>query len=256
MKSIWALALLVIQELYRRKDFYVLFVLTALLTLMMGAVNIFNEAHIVRYLKELCLLLIWVAALVIATTTAARQLPSERENRTIFPLLAKPVTRWQVIAGKFLGCWLAVGISLLVFYGFFAAVSMAREGIGGLPNYALAMVQHWAMLAVVISLALLGSVVLSTPAANVTLCLVIAGGILLLGRHLGKVARTLEEPAATLLYIVYFLIPHLEFFDLRALVIHNWGIALGPCFLAWGYAGAYTTFFLVLAWLVFRKQSL
>ena len=41
---------------------------------------------------------------------AARQIPAERENRTIFPLLAKPVTRGQVIAWKFLGCWLAAGI--------------------------------------------------------------------------------------------------------------------------------------------------
>ena len=42
-------------------------------------------------------------SLVIAIGTAARQIPAERENRTIFPLLAKPVSRWQVILGKFFG---------------------------------------------------------------------------------------------------------------------------------------------------------
>src|SRR3954468_25073673 len=85
----------VIKELFRRKDFYALFILTALITLILGSVNFFNEANIVRYLKEICLFLIWVSSLVIAITTAARQIPAERESRTIFPLLAKPVTRSQ-----------------------------------------------------------------------------------------------------------------------------------------------------------------
>src|SRR5689334_6979641 len=92
---------LVIKELFRRKDFYALFILTALITLILGSVNFFNEANIVRYLKEICLFLIWVSSLVIAITTAARQIPAERESRTIFPLLAKPVTRSHVILGKF-----------------------------------------------------------------------------------------------------------------------------------------------------------
>src|SRR5512137_1879066 len=123
MNTIIALSGVVIKEMYRRKDFYVLFVLTALITLILGAVNFFNDDRIVRYVKEVCLLLIWISSLVIAIGTTARQIPAERENRTIFPLLAKPVTRAHVILGKFLGCWLACGLALFVFYLFFAVVS-------------------------------------------------------------------------------------------------------------------------------------
>src|SRR5437867_1505677 len=101
MNTIAALSTLVIKELYRRKDFYVLFVVTAILTLVMGSVNFFDEAKIVRYVKDICLLLIWISSLVIAIGTAVRQIPAERESRTIFPLLAKPVTRGEVIVGKF-----------------------------------------------------------------------------------------------------------------------------------------------------------
>lgn len=119
MNSVFAIAGVVIKELYRRKDFYVLFVLTALITLLLGSVSFFNDPKIVRYLKEVCLLLIWVSSLVIAIGMAARQIPAERENRTIFPLLAKPVTRGQVVLGKFLGCWLACGVALVMFYLFF-----------------------------------------------------------------------------------------------------------------------------------------
>ena len=100
MNNIFAVAGVVIKELYRRKDFYVLFVMTALITLMLGSVNFFNDDRIVRYLKDVCLLLIWISSLVIAITTTARQIPAERESRTIFPLLAKPVSRARIDRGK------------------------------------------------------------------------------------------------------------------------------------------------------------
>src|SRR5205814_8647602 len=135
MSTISALAGVVIKELYRRKDFYVLFFLTGLLTLVLGSVKFFHDDKIVRYLKELVLLLIWISALVIAIVTTARQIPAERENRTIFPLLAKPVSRAQVIVGKFFGCWLACGLVLLVFYLFFAIISGSREHQWPLLNY-------------------------------------------------------------------------------------------------------------------------
>ena len=107
MNTIWALAGVVIKELYRRKDFYVLFVLTALITIAAASVNFFHDTKIVRYVKDVCLLLIWLSTLIVAVVTTARQIPAERENRTIFPLLAKPVSRAQVILGKFFGCWFA-----------------------------------------------------------------------------------------------------------------------------------------------------
>src|SRR5438552_18974330 len=135
MNVIWAIAIVVLKELYRRKDFYVLFVLTALITLTMGSVNFFNDHSIVRYLKEFCLLLIWISSLVIAIATAARQIPAERENRTIFPLLAKPLTRSQLLLGKFLGCWLACALVLLCFYLFFGALSASREHHWPVLNY-------------------------------------------------------------------------------------------------------------------------
>ena len=78
MNNITAIASVVIKEMIRRKDFYVLFILTALISVTLGSVNFFGDASIVRYLKEICLLLIWISSLVIAITTTARQIPAER----------------------------------------------------------------------------------------------------------------------------------------------------------------------------------
>src|SRR4030095_10386588 len=194
----------------RRKDFYVLFILTALVTLVMASANFFSVEQVSRYLREICLFLIWVSSLVIAVVTTARQIPAERENRTLFPLLAKPVTRNDLVVGKFLGCWLATGLALVVFYFFLGLVSCLREHQWPLGNHFQALVLHWFMIGIVCAMTVLGSVILAAPSSTNTIVLVIATAILLVGRHLNKVAVGLEEPGQTIVYSLYYVLPHLH----------------------------------------------
>lgn len=257
MGRIGAVAVVVLKELYRRKDVYVLFILTVILTLMAGSVNFFNDRNIVRYVKEICLLLIWISSLVIAVTMAARHIPMERESRTIFPLLAKPISRAEVLLGKFAGCWAACVLSMLVFYVFFAVVCAAREQDSVLINYVQAFLLHSCMLAIIVAMTLAGSLVFAAPSSTNTIVLVLCTGILMVGRHLGKVALGQPEPMQTLLYVLYYLIPHLEFFDVRDLIIHAWpAIAWSTIGLAAVYAAVYTACFLALGILLFRRKSL
>ena len=257
MSNIVAVSGVVIKELYRRKDFYVLFVLTVIICLIMGSVNFFNDDKIVRYLKEICLLCIWICSLVIAITTTARQIPSERENRTLFPLLAKPLTRTELLLGKFLGCWLACGLVLVCFYTFFGVLAATREHHWPLVSYLQAAMLHWVMLGVVIAFALFGSLVFSAPSANTTICFVVVTFILVLARHLNKIAVHLPEPRRSVVYGLYYVIPHLELFDVRDLIIHNWPpIAWNVCGVAALYGLAYAAAFLISACLVFRRQAI
>jgi Cu-processing system permease protein len=257
MRTIFALAGVVIKELYRRKDFYVLFILTIVICVIMASVNIFNDSQIVRYLKELCLLLIWISSLVIAITTTSRQIPAEREQRTLLPLLAKPLTRTQLIVGKFLGCWLACGLVLICFYAFFGALAASREHTWPLLNYFQAAFLHWVMLGVVIAMTLLGSLVFAAPSSNSTICFVVVMAILSVGRYLDQVALSLQEPGRSLIYSIYYSIPHLEIpFEMRNLIVHDWPL------IGWNFIGldalyllAYMAVFLTAACLVFRRKA-
>lgn len=257
MNKVFALAGVVIKELYRRKDFYVLFVLTALLTLAAGSANFFHDDKIVRYVKDLCLLLIWISALLVAIITSSRQIPAEREARTIFPLLAKPVSRAQVIAGKFLGCWLATGMALAVFYFFFAIITGSREHIWPVGVYLEAAWMQWAMLAIVIAMVLLGSIYFAAPSSTTTISFITVAGILLLGSHLNTLALSQPEPMQGLLSFIYFAIPHLEWYDLRDFVVYDMGaVPVHAVLLATVYAAVWTGIFLLLAWLGFRRKNL
>jgi ABC-type transport system involved in multi-copper enzyme maturation permease subunit len=223
----------------------------------MASVNIFNDNQIIRYLKELCLLLIWISSLVIAITTTARQIPAEREQRTLLPLLAKPLSRAQLIFGKFLGCWLACGLVLVCFYAFFGALAASREHTWPLLNYFQAAFLHWIMLGAVIALTLLGSLVFAAPSSNSTICFVIVTSIMCIGRYLDAVALSLPEPRRSIVYSLYYAIPHLEIpFEMRNLIVHDWPL-IGWNFVALDalYLLAYTAVFLVAACLVFRRKA-
>ena len=255
--NIFAIAGVVIKEMYRRKDFYVLFALVILITLILGSLNFFDDDRIVRYLKDACLLLIWLFSLIIAMTTTARQIPAERESRTIFPLLAKPVGRGEFVVGKFLGCWLACGISLLAFYFFFGVLCASREHTFSIVVYFQAMWLHWMCLGIVVALVLFGSVVFAAPSSNATICFIVVLGIWFAGGHLHTVALQMPGLRGAIVSFIYYAIPHLEWYDLREFIVHDWGLI---DWLAWVgasiYAILYTGAFLGCTWLVFRRRTL
>ena len=174
-------------------------------------------------MKELCLLLVWISSVVIAVTLTARQLHAERESRTLFSLLSKPVSRNELIFGKFFGCWLACGVALLVFYAFFisppfragrrlavagvfpgvlAALDHARrhrgDGAGRLAGFHRAVVQHH-----------------NQPRHYRR------------HPHAGPASwQTCRSHATSqcrrLALAIFYAMPHLEFYDLRDLIIHDW----------------------------------
>jgi len=257
MKIIFAIAKIVLKELVRRKDAYVLLIITVLLTLLSGSAHFFGDMKMVRYVKELCLLLVWVSSIVIAVTLAARQIHAERESRTLFSLLAKPLSRNQVILGKFLGCWLACGAALFVFYAFFVVTAVSRGEHWRLAENFQALWLHWIMLGIIVAMVMAGSLLFAAPSSNSTICFIVVLGILMLGRHLGKLAIHMAEPYQTVALAIYYVMPHLEFYDLRDLIIHDWPLVKWNVVgIATLYGATYAGLFLGLACILFRYKPL
>jgi len=257
MNNILVITSIVLKELIRRKDAYVLLIITVLLTLLSGSVNFFGDLKMVRYMKELCLLLVWISSVVIAVTLTARQIQAERESRTLFSLLSKPVSRNELILGKFFGCWFACGVALLAFYGFFVVTAVSRGDGWRLLEHFQAFWLHWVMLGIIVSMVLCGALVFTAPSSNATINIGIIVGILMLGRHLGKLALHMSGPAQTVALAVYYAMPHLEFYDLRDLIVHDWPLVkwsvVGFVTL---YGAVYAAAFLGLACFLFRRKPL
>jgi len=254
-RQVRALAGLSVLELYRRKDLIVVFLLCAIILLPLMLFSPFGVSGASRYVDELALLLVWVFSLVIGLGVSARLFPPEFENRTIYPMLSKPVGRGTLLAGKYMGALAASVSALVVFYLAYALLIGMRQGVW-FPGILLqAFVLHVGFLVVVTALGLAGSLVM-TPSANLTLCALTLLGMLFYGQRLPELAASQQPFGRCMLLALYAVGPHVEFFDLRQRVVHEWpAIGWDVCLAVMVYAVGYAAVCLMLAALAFRKKK-
>jgi len=252
--QIRALAGLAVLELFRRKDLIVVFVLSAVILLPLTVLTPFGVAGASRYVNELALLLVWLFSLVIGLGVSARLFPPEFESRTIYPMLAKPVARGTIVVGKYLGALAASVSALVVFYLAYALLEGVRQGLWFPPVLLQAFVLHVGFMAVVTALGLAGSLLL-TPSANLTMCGLTVVGMLFFGQRLPALAAAQTLPGKAVLTLIHWFGPHVEFFDLRQRVVHEWpAIGWGVCAVALVYAAGYAALCLAVASVAFRKK--
>ena len=254
LRQMKALVKLSFVELWRRNDVFALVVLALALLVPLSMASPFGASGASRYLDEVALLLIWGFSLFIALGTGSRLFPPEFESRTIYPLLAKPISRGALLVGKYMGAVASSWSALLVFYALFAAVSAAR---GGLPSAELlqGVVLHMAFVALAVAVSLLGSL-LVTPSANLTLSSLVLVAMFFFGRRLPEYADAVSAPVSWLVGAVYVAAPHAEFFDMRQRLIHGWGAVDAVVFcMVLLYAAAYVAILLGFAALALRKRK-
>lgn len=129
-------------DFLRRKDLYVVLLLMGIFGVGALAVRLIGveDSAAGRFLSSAGLTLAHVLAGILAAVFSARALPEEFDQRTILPLLAKPVTRPRVILGK----WgAALAIALPSYLLFVAVVVLAVPGGAG---------RSWAALLQVVAL--------------------------------------------------------------------------------------------------------
>jgi len=254
MNRILTIARTVWLEMLRRKDFYVLFILMCVMLFTRISVNIFGLGGMVRYLVDVGLLLAWLFSVVLGVTLVARQLPKEEEKGTIFPLLAKPISRAELLIGKWLGAWSAVVVATLIFYVLVIVIVLLRRGPLALPTYVQGWLLHVAALSVIVAMTLALSTRMSSEAV-VTTSFAILGGCALVVPRIPVLVMHADKVSGVALMIVYYALPHFELMDMRRRVVHEWGAA------SWGvilgvllYAALATAIFMLLAWLGYRRR--
>lgn len=254
MCQIKALMRLSVLELYRRKDMIVVFVLGAVILLPLALFNPFGISGASRYMNEVALLLVWLFSLVIGLGVSARLFPPEFESRTIYPMLAKPVARGTILTGKYLGALAAAVSALAVFYLAYGILVGVRQGVWFPVIFVQAFVLHIGFLMVVTALGLAGSLMM-TPSANLTLSALVVVGMLFYGQRLPSLAASQPPFGRGVLTLLDWIGPHVEFFDLRQRVVHEWpAIGWNVCLAALVYAVGYASVCLALATVAFREK--
>lgn len=217
-----AIARLSIIETLRRKEFYVVLVLITGLAVWLQIADL-GASQAGRFSREIVMQVIWLAAFALGAALAARQIPSDVEQRTVYVLLARPIPRWQYVAGRGLG---SVVAAAACFSGLFLVLvaTLALKGGMGVADPTL-----WQAFALqVIALALLCSVTmlfscLCSPAGAVTFSLLLLAVMRYGSESLMRLIEQMSGVAQYLAWTAYLGLPHFEFFDISQRFIHGWG---------------------------------
>jgi len=78
--------------------------------------------------REVALALTFAASFVLALALAANRLPSEAERRTVYNVIAKPVSRWEYVVGTWVGITAVMGAVIAAFTVVDQLVGLVRYG--------------------------------------------------------------------------------------------------------------------------------
>jgi len=220
----------------------------------------------VKIIKDLGLAATSVFGLFIAVFIGIGLVSKEVDRRSIYSLLAKPIERHHLVIGKYAGLVLTLAVNLAVMAAALYAVLAYMQwtapplAAAGWERPALdpillkAFVLTFCELAIVTAIALFFST-FSTPmlSAAFTFGLFIAGRF---SADLRNFNQVVDSPIANALTTgLYWVLPNLAPFDVRAQVVHGSPVSASYIALSAGYAALYIAALVVAATAVFARRD-
>lgn len=253
MTRLLAVAANTFRETVRERVLYNLVLFAVVMTLcglLIGQLSIRQEEKIV---KDIGLAAMDVFGTIIAIFIGVGLVSKEIERRSVYPLLAKPLSRTEFLLGKFLGLAFTLLVNVAVMsLGLF--LTLLATGHQADPNLLKAVLGIYLALLLVVALALMfSSITSSTLSAVCTFCVVVAG-------RFSDVIRNMHEVApgtpAWLTSALYYVIPNFKNFDLKVPIVYGDPVGVDTLLLLVAYAAAYGAVVLGIAVTAFRSREL
>lgn len=177
----------------------------------------------------------------------------EIERKTIYTLASKPLPRWQILLGKYLGLWVTLATEVAILTALYALIIGYQQGVPG-PGVFVAMGMLMLELTLVTAFATLFSTFASPLSASAyTLCVYVIGHF---ADDLYTFGKASENPTFTsITFALYRVVPNLGMFNVRTEAVH--GAAIPSTEIAWAlaYCLGYTAAVLALAMTVFERRD-
>ncbi|MDQ6810134.1 MAG: ABC transporter permease [Verrucomicrobiota bacterium] len=127
LKRVSAITSNTLTELTRLKVFYVILIFALLLIGSSAFLARLTFQEEFQVLKDIALGAISLLTSLLAVIATAGLLPRDVEDRTVYTILAKPVSRFEYLVGKLAGVLLLLAISTAIMAALFFLVLFARE---------------------------------------------------------------------------------------------------------------------------------
>lgn len=233
-----------------------------LVTLLVFAVLVMGSSRVIQPLalgeegkvvKDLGLAAITFFTVLIAILVGGRIVYKEVEKRTIYIMLAKPVRRWEFILGKYVGLMAVLLVSLVVMTAFFY-VMLPLSGVKVSLYPLLAVAMTFFQLAILTAVAVFFSTFVPPIASAVfTFAVYFVGHMT---RDLKLLAAMSPSPLVKgVSEFLYYVLPNLTNFNLRAEVAREALVDPASLALAIGYSVIYSATLLLVSVAIFNRKE-
>lgn len=253
MQSVLVVAGNTFRETVRDKILYNLVFFALLLigaSVLLGTLTIGEQSKIVN---DIGLAAINLVGVIIAIFVGIGLVTKEIERRTIYTILARPLTRTQFIIGKYLGLtFIVVANIALMFAMFLATVWLSGNVIYGSLFQAVALILVETLLVTAIAM-FFSTFSSSTLSATMTIGLYVIG-------HLTSDLKSIAEKSHSqvieaVMTGLYYVCPNLELLNIKGQAGSGVLMEMGYQVTATAYGLLYASLLLTGACLIFRQRD-
>lgn len=253
MNSVVVIAMNTFREHLRDKVLYSLVFFGLFLiggAILLGSLTIGEQSKIV---KDVGLAGINLCGVLISIFIGIGLVSREIEKRTIYTILAKPVQRYQFLVGRYIGMLITLLVNTSVMTVGFLGVLLV-SGISLDFGLVKAVGLIFVELCVLVSIGMLFST-FTTPtlSATFTIAVYIVGH---LTNDIKALADKMQEGLTPwVLKGAYYLLPNLEFFNIKGDAVYGVPIGMSYVLASMGYGFTYAAIIMAVACVIFERRD-
>ena len=252
ISTISAIAINSFKETIRNKILYNILLFAGIIIVLSVSFGQWSVFARIQVMNDFGLATMSISGLLLAVFVGSSMLGKEISGKTIYLMATRPIPRSSILIGKFIGVYLTLFLNFLIMSLFFG-VSLFLSGGSFTALHSQALLLLFVELGVVLAASLLFSV-LSSP----TLAAIFTIGFYIIG-HFNTVTPNMDQYAPAFQHVVKFIntvIPNLEHFNIRSVVVFNETIPDGYMVSTIIYGALFITISMLLSTLFFRKKDL
>ncbi len=255
-----AVAINTFKEAIRDKILYNLLIFSLILIVGSILLSTLTLGERSRIVMDFGLASINLFGVLIAIFLGVGLVSKEIERKTLYTVLVKPIGRTEFLLGKYAGLLLTLGVNTIIMtVGLYLTLIWNQINwhlpiTDVEPRLLAAIGMIYLQLALITAVALFFSSFTTTTLATIfTLSIYVTGHV---SGDLMAMGKKLEGPVAPLLKGIYYMLPNLANFDIKAQVVHQVAIEPSYFLLTFGYAVLYCIFLMGMASFIFSRRDL
>lgn len=253
MKRIWAIATNTFREAVRDKVLHSILFFAALLLVVSVAMRDIAIGDTAKVVRGVALGGIAGIGAIIAIFLGVGLVWKEIERKTVYTLASKPLPRWMLLLGKYVGLWITLAVEVGVLALLYVVIIGAQQGFPP-SGFFVAIL----MLMLELTLLTAWSTLFSTFASPMTasaysLCIYVIGHF---ADDLRRFGQSAQDPGYRQVALaLYRVVPNLEVFNVRAEAVHSVVVPVSEIAWAATYGLGYTAAVLAVASVVFERRD-